>query len=449
MASPDGLLRRRGLLAMNSRLAGDVGDRRSSMSRAGRIGRRSRIFCSAANATDTAQPRRRAAMLAIGTANPPNSMSQDEYADWYFRVTNSDHLTNLKHKLKKICKHKTPKISPSKSPKRSKSGIRKRHFYHGDDTFRDHPELAVRGAPSLDARQDILRTAVPELAAAAAARAIDEWGRPASDVTHLVFANLSGVSVPGHDLRLASLLGLRPSVQRTSMYFHGCSAAAAALRVAKDIAENNPGTARVLVACAELSLFMFRAPTPTTQRDSTLVVQALFADGAGAVIVGAGDDTDGERKVFDIMSAVQTVLPDSEGGADGQLYASGLVFQPSFKLPAMLRDRVEQCLAKGIGPLAVAAAGGGGGWNDMFWAVHPGGRAILDGVEEGLSLAPEKLEASRRVLSEYGNMSGAGLIFVLDELRRGGDLPPGGLGVMIGVGPGVSIETMLLRAPAA
>uniref|UniRef100_A0A0D9XSN3 Chalcone synthase n=1 Tax=Leersia perrieri TaxID=77586 RepID=A0A0D9XSN3_9ORYZ len=380
----------------------------------------SRVLCSTTIATkprtsttilnDTVQPRQ-AAMLAIGTANPPNSMSQDEYADWYFRVTNSDHLTNLKHKLKKICR---------------KSGIKKRHFHHGDDTFRDHPELAVHGAPSLDARQDILAAAMPELAAAAAARAIAEWGRPASDVTHLVFTTYSGMRMPGADIRLASLLGLRRSVQRTPMYFVGCHAAAAALRVAKDIAENSPGTARVLVVCAELTLMLFQPAQE--HRVDTLVNQALLGDGAGAVIVGAGDAMGGERKVFDMVSAAQTVVPGSEDVADGQVRASGMVFRPSPKLPALVRDNVDQLMAE---------------------RVVPGGPAILDAVEEGLALAPGKMDASRRVLSEYGNMSGASIIFVLDELRRRGDLPPGGLGVMLGVGPGISIETMVLRAAAA
>uniref|UniRef100_A0A0D3HMI5 Chalcone synthase n=1 Tax=Oryza barthii TaxID=65489 RepID=A0A0D3HMI5_9ORYZ len=361
---------------------------------------------------DAVQPRR-AAMLAIGTANPPNSLSQEEYTNWYFRVTNSDHLTNLKDKMKKICKFLITKCSCVAT------------------------ELAVRDQPSLDARQDILATVVPELAAAAAARAIAEWGRPASDVTHLVFTTYSGVRMPGGDLRLASLLGLRRSVQRTSMYFHGCSAAAA-LRVAKDLAENNPG-ARVLVVSAELSLTLFRAPQDG--HVDTVVGQALFGDGAGAVIVGAGGD---ERQVFEMVSAAQTVLPDSEGAAEGQLNASGLVFRPSFELPAMVRDNVEQCLAEGVGKHVAH-----GGWNDLFWAVHPGGRKILDVVEERLALAPGKLDASRRVLSEYGNMSGASIIFVLDELRRRGDMPPGGLGVMLGIGPGISIEMMLLRVAAA
>ncbi|KAF0897556.1 hypothetical protein E2562_039045 [Oryza meyeriana var. granulata] len=183
-------------------------------------------------------------MLAIGTANPTNSIPQDKYADWYFRVTKSEHLANLKEKMKKICLN---------------SGIKKRYLLHTEDTIRDHPELAVHDQPSLNVRQDILAAAMPELVAEAAARAIAEWGRPTSDITHVVFTSYSGLLIPRADLRLVTLLGLRRSVQRTAMNYLGCSSAAAALCVAKDIAGNNHG-ARVLVAGAEFSLMLFRAP---------------------------------------------------------------------------------------------------------------------------------------------------------------------------------------------
>jgi predicted naringenin-chalcone synthase len=74
--------------------------------------------------------------------------------------------------------------------------------------------------------------------------------------------------------------------------------------------------------------------------------------------------------------------------------------------------------------------------------VHPGGKAILDSVEAGLGLDPMKLAASRHVLSEYGNMSGATVIFVLDEIRRQQSLGDHGMGVLLGLGPGVTVQTM-------
>ncbi|TVU45736.1 hypothetical protein EJB05_05234, partial [Eragrostis curvula] len=179
-----------------------------------------------------------ASVLGIGTANPrANCVRQDDYADYYFRVTKSEHLTDtLKAKLKRICTY---------GRKRDKSAIKKRYFHHDEAVLDAHPEFLDRAAPSLDARLDILAGAVPELASAAAAKAIAEWGRPASDITHLVVATYSGAHMPGADHRLASLLGLRPTVRRTMLYMNGCTSGSAALRIAKDIAENERG-ARVL-----------------------------------------------------------------------------------------------------------------------------------------------------------------------------------------------------------
>lgn len=220
------------------------------------------------------------------------------------------------------------------------------------------------------------------------------------------------------------------------------------LRVAKDIAENNPG-ARVLVACAELTLVLFRAPqNKATNPGSTLVMQAMFGDGASAAVVGAAADEPVERPLFEMVSVSQSVIPEtSDSPAAGHLTEAGLVFNPSKGMPTLVRDNIEGCVADALTPLGI----NNGGWNELFWAVQPGGRAILDAVEAGLGLEPGKTEASRCVLREYGYMSGASMLFVLDKLRRrrvdgGLDAPPGGLGVMLGIGPGVSIETMVLRA---
>ncbi|CAN6292010.1 unnamed protein product [Urochloa humidicola] len=136
-----------------------------------------------------------ATVLGIGTANPPNCVKQEDYADYYFRVTKSEHLANLKAKLKRIC---------------HKSAIKKRYFHHTEELLANHPEFANRTSLSLDAQQDILATAVPELARAAAAKAIAEWGRPASEITDLVVSSYSGAEMPGVDFHLASLLGCAP-----------------------------------------------------------------------------------------------------------------------------------------------------------------------------------------------------------------------------------------------
>ncbi|KAG2558709.1 bisdemethoxycurcumin synthase-like [Panicum virgatum] len=373
-----------------------------------------------------------ATVLAIGTANPSGAIvPQDKFADQFFRVTKSDHLTDLKERLKRIC-HKT--------------GIEKRHFHLTEEILLAHPEFLDRELPSLDARIDIVATEVPKLAESAAAKAITEWGRPATDITHLVFSTYSACRAPSADLQLASLLGLRHSVCRTILSLHGCYGGGRALHLAKEIAENNRG-ARVLVACSEITLACFNGPD-----GSNLVGHALFGDGAGAVIVGAGPLAAGERPLFEMISATQTTIPGTEYALGMQVTGGGIDFHLAIQVPMLLGQNVERCLldafTSALGDDACDVT-----WNDLFWAVHPGGRPILDKIETVLKLEPEKLAASRHVLREYGNMSGATIVFVLDELRQHREeeadhdhrLPE--WGAMLAFGPGITIETMVLHAP--
>ncbi|XP_051212031.1 bisdemethoxycurcumin synthase-like [Lolium perenne] len=365
-----------------------------------------------------------AAMLAIGTANPTGTVvPQDEFADSFFRATKSEHLTELKEKLKRICKN---------------TCIEKRHFHLKEESVDAHPEFLDRELPSLDARIDMVATAIPKLAHSAATKAIDEWGRPATDITHLVFVTFSAVQAPSADLQLASLLGLRPTVCRTILSLHGCSGGGAALNLAKQLAENNHG-ARVLVACSEITLISFRAP----DRNS-LVCQSLFSDGAGAVIVGAGPFREGERALFEMVSSTQTAIPSTEHVLNMQVSEAGVEFHVGIEVPMLIGQNIQQCLQDTFSRAPVCS------WNDLFWAVHPGGRAILDNIDTVLKLEPGKLVASRHVLREYGNMSGATIIFVLDELRRrrNEEDPLPEWGVMLAFGPGITIEAMVLRAPS-
>ncbi|TVU39032.1 hypothetical protein EJB05_12433, partial [Eragrostis curvula] len=167
-----------------------------------------------------------AAVLAIGTASPENFFFQDDYLDFYLRFTKCEHLTDIKHKLRTLSE---------------KCGTKKRFFHHTEDLLSAHPEFLDPASVSLDARLDIVSKAIPELAASAAKKAIAEWGKEATDITHLVVTTNSGAHVPGVDFNLIPLLGLKPSVRRTMLYLNGCFAGGAAMRLAKDLAENNRG----------------------------------------------------------------------------------------------------------------------------------------------------------------------------------------------------------------
>ncbi|EEF48350.1 naringenin-chalcone synthase, putative [Ricinus communis] len=155
----------------------------------------------------------------------------------------------------------------------------------------------------------------------------------------------------------------------------------------------------------------FHAPSDTHL--DILVGSAIFADGAAAVIVGAYPDIVTEKPFFQVVASSQTTIPDSENGIVGH------------------------------------------DWNSLFYIVHPGGPAVLKGLEEKLGLEKEKLRASRHVLSEYRNMWSPSVFFILDEMRKNsfeeGKATTGeglDLGVMFGLGPGLTAEGILLRSVA-
>ncbi|KAJ0962829.1 hypothetical protein J5N97_027951 [Dioscorea zingiberensis] len=371
-----------------------------------------------------------ASVLALATANPPNVVYQDDFPDYYFRVTNNEHKVHLKEKLKRVCE---------------KSMIKKRHFFLNEEKLKENPNLcSFMDQASLNTRHDIVVEEVPKLGEKAAIKALEEWGRPRSDITHIIFCSTGGVDLPGADYRIINLLGLSPSTKRVMLYSQGCFAGGTVLRIAKDLAENNEN-ARVLIVCAELTVISFRGADD--EHFDNLVGQAIFADGAAALVIGAKPIPGVETPFFEIVSTDQYILPESDGFIGGHLREVGLTFYLHNQVPSTVGEHIEKTLVKAFSPLGISD------WNSLFLITHPGGRAILDKIEEKLKLKPEKMRATRHVLSEYGNMSSPSVFFIMDEMRKhsaaqGKRTAGEGLewGVLHGLGPGITVETVVLHA---
>ncbi|XP_037429844.1 chalcone synthase 2-like [Triticum dicoccoides] len=210
--------------------------------------------------------------------------------------------------------------------------------------------------------------------------------------------------------------------------------------------------ARVLVVCVELTIVSFRGPEEADAHPHTLISQAFFGDGAGAVIIGTDAVHPVERPIFEMVSASQTMIAGTdrvltmqltEAGLDGHIFTKELV--------PIVAQHINQCLTDAFQPLGVMSDEATL-WNDLFFVVHPGIRGILDHIEGALQLESGKLAASRTVLREYGNMLGATVIFVLDEQWRRMEEDrgtKGEWGVMMGFGPVFTIETMVLHSVAS
>eukprot|EP00249_Psilotum_nudum_P024781 c29291_g1_i2 orf=119-1330(-) len=374
-----------------------------------------------------------ASVLAIGSANPPNVFHQSLFPDFYFNITHSNHMTEVKDKFTRMC---------------ANSGINKRHMHINEDILKAHPSICSYHDNSLDVRQDMLVEEVPKLGKAAAENAIAEWGQPKSNITHLIFCTSTGIDMPGADWALMKLLGLRPTVKRVMVYQQGCFAGGTVLRIAKDLAENNKGS-RVLVVCSELTLISFRGPSE--DHPENLVGQALFGDGAAALIVGADPIPHAETASFEIHWAGSSVVPDSDDAIIGHIKENGLIFYLSKAIPDLIAQNIHTLVKDALKEMFDAC--NTSNFNDLFWVIHPGGPAILDAVEEELKLKSERMHASREILSQYGNMFSPCVLFILDYMRKRSveerlSTTGEGLkwGVMLGFGPGLTVETVILKS---
>ena len=237
-------------------------------------------------------------------------------------------------------------------------------------------------------------------------------------VTHLIVASCTGFAAPGLDLQLAEALGLAPEVERTIVGFMGCSAAIPALKLARHVVRSQP-QARVLLVAVELCTLHLQEAGPL---DAVLSF-TLFADGAAAALVS------GAPLGLEIEGFEAAVLPATAGHITWRIGAFGFDMHLSGAVPAAIARNLPRlrCLA-GQETRDVA-----------FWAVHPGGRSILDAVEGALGLGPQALRYSRETLRQYGNMSSASVLFVLREIIGEDEA---GRGCAMAFGPGIAAEAM-------
>lgn len=303
-----------------------------------------------------------------------------------------------------------------------------------------YPELTTEGSPTIKQRLDIANPAVVQMAAQASLACLKQWNRPVSHITHLVYVSSSEIRLPGGDLHLAAELGLKNDVNRVMLCFLGCYGGVTGLRVAKDIAENNPGS-RVLLTTSETTILGFRPPNKTRTYD--LVGAALFGDGAAAAIIGTDPLLGTESPFLELNYAVQQFLPGTQNVIDGYLSEEGINFKLGRDLPQKIDENIEEFCHK------LVVKTGLNDYNELFWAVHPGGPAILNRLESTLGLKREKLGCSRRALMDFGNVSSNTVFYVMEYMRE--ELKKKGIdgeewGLALAFGPGITFEGVLLRS---
>jgi predicted naringenin-chalcone synthase len=277
--------------------------------------------------------------------------------------------------------------------------------------------------PGTAQRMDIYEDQAHRLAT----RAVDalELGAERSRITHLIVATCTGFSAPGIDLEIVARCGLDPSVERTLIGFMGCYAAINALKLARHIVRSEP-EARVLVVNIELCTLHLRE----TKDLEKLLSFCLWGDGCTAALVTA--DPVGLR-----LDSFKALL-----AADTADLMSWSVRDDGFDM--VLSGRVPHAIEDTLGAHRDVFLRGAAVADIDLWAVHPGGRSVLDAVERVLDLPAEALGRSRKVLRDKGNMSSATVMFVLEDMLATAD--PGMRGCGMAFGPGLTAETLLFEA---
>ncbi|MBS3966575.1 MAG: type III polyketide synthase [Truepera sp.] len=291
------------------------------------------------------------------------------------------------------------------------------------------PRQGLR-SPGTKARNDLYTEHARLIYPALAKKALVGSSFSPAEITHLVTVSCTGFYAPGPDYDIIKQLALRPGVERYHLGYMGCYAALPALRMAAAFCRADPA-AVVLVVCLELcSLHLQLSEVP-----DALVAASVFADGAAAAVVSAREPEGPALKVTRWHSAL---TPVGAAAMTWTIGDQGFEMVLSSYVPDILEAHLEQAVTPLLEGAGVARE------EVQHWAVHPGGRAILDKAQQGLRLSAEQLAPSREVLRRYGNMSSATILFVLREVVQ--QAQAGERVCAMAFGPGLTVESGLFQA---
>nr|WP_269810210.1 3-oxoacyl-[acyl-carrier-protein] synthase III C-terminal domain-containing protein [Kineosporia rhizophila] len=269
-----------------------------------------------------------------------------------------------------------------------------------------------------------------KLGGAAVTAALADAGRTADEIGLFVVVSCTGYATPGLDIKIAEDLGMDPGVRRLIVGHMGCYAAIPGLNAAADFVRAQ-GLPAVML-CVELTS-LHRQPSNDPSDLQTVVSHALFADAAAAVVL------EPDAPGLELLHTTAATVPGTEELMTWDVTAHGFRMGLSPKVPDVLAGQVEEATAELITPFGYSVGDVAG------WAVHPGGRRIVEVVAERLKLSDDQAAASREILDRYGNCSSATVLMVLARIREQRRLQAGEPVVAMAFGPGLTLCSALLR----
>lgn len=279
--------------------------------------------------------------------------------------------------------------------------------------------------PDTHSRMQCYAQKAPALALEASRQALSAAGISAEEIDKLITVTCTGFSAPGFDISLIKELPLSPETQRVQVGFMGCHGMFNALQAASALARSAPRE-KILVCSVELCSLHFSYAEGYDQQLSN----AIFADGSSAAVLSCVS----EAGKWKLAATGSCIFPDSEAAMRWDIGNHGFQMVLSDKVPALLAKNLKPWLSHWLTAQGLSLDTVGS------WAIHPGGPRILDQIEMSLDLPAEALEPSRRILTHYGNMSSATILFVLDLLQQQDAPRPC---VALAFGPGLTAEVAL------
>jgi len=294
------------------------------------------------------------------------------------------------------------------------------------------PSVGLDPFPTTKARSDYYRKEAIELSLASVNNCLAQTKVEAIDITHLITISCTGMYAPGLDIDLVNRLGLSKNVERTCINFMGCYAAFVGIKAANAFCAANP-EAKVLVVATELCTLHFQNKTD----DDNLISNAIFGDGSAALLISA--DTSLSSKVqLKPITFHNELFTEGEQEMAWNIGDFGFEMKLSAYVPVLIEKGIKNLVQKLKDKVSVEEI--------HHYALHPGGKRILEVIEQELSLDRSQDWAGREVLRDYGNMSSPTVLFVLKKLFDSLNASNKGDKILsLAFGPGLTVESMILE----
>lgn len=371
------------------------------------------------------QPRQQAAhILGMGTGSPAHSIPQSNSVAVASSFVHED--PKVTKVLPAVYRRTQVQRRSSVLLEGPSEDVVQQSFYPPAAHAEDH-------GPTTKQRMSRFQSEAGSIANASANAALLDANISSAQVTHLITVTCTGFYSPGFDYELITGLPLSLDVQRIQVGFMGCHAIINGLRAAQAIVEANPDAVVLIVSVELCSLHYQYGIDP-----DSIVANALFADGSGALVVGSQNSANANSESpqkFQILDTGSRLIPNSRDAMSWSIGDHGYQMTLAATVPAIIESELGGYLEGYLGHRGLKVD------DIQGWAVHPGGPRVLGSVEKALHLNPDLLAISREILGQNGNMSSATLVFILHKMRSQSVPLPW---LMLGFGPGLEIELAVL-----